>query len=109
MFKKSYGAGSGVGVNKGQIKSGAITFGSVKTENGKVCAFVTEGEFTDDVIEEAFFGTGKVVEKKNINDLSNYMAENGYKHHLAVSFGHCAEAVNKAMSKYLGYEVAYIK
>lgn len=109
MFKKSYGAGSGVGVNKGQIKSGAITFGSVKTENGKVCAFVTEGEFTDDVIEEAFFGTGKVVEKKNINDLSNYMAENGYKHHLAVSFGHCAEAVNEAMSKYLGYEVAYIK
>ena len=109
MFKKSYGAGSGVGVNKGQIKSGPITFGSVKTENGKVCAFVTEGNFTDDVIEEAFFGTGKVVEKKGINDLSNFMAENGYKHHLAVSFGHYGDAVNEAMGKYLGYDVTYIR
>ncbi len=105
MFKKSYGDASGVGVNKGRIKSGEITFGSVKTENGRVCAFVTEGRFTDDKIEDAFFGTGKVVEKKNINKISNYMAENGYKHHLAVTFGCHADAVYEALSKYLGYDV----
>ncbi len=108
MFKKSYGDASGVGINKGRIKSGDITFGSIKTENGKVCAFVTEGKFTDDEIEESFFGCGKVVEKKNINDISNYMAENGYKHHLAVTFGCHADAVFEALSKYLGYETELI-
>ncbi len=108
MFRKSYGDGSGVGVNKGQIKSGDITFGSVKTEDGRVCAFVTEGKFIDDEIETAFFGSGKVVEKENINAVSNYMAENGYKHHLAVSFGHNATAVYEAFSKYLGYETELI-
>ncbi len=104
MFKKSYGDGCGVGINKGRIKSGDITFGSIKTENGKVCAFVTEGKFTDDEIEDSFFGCGKVVEKENINAVSNYMAENGYKHHLAVTFGSYADAVYEALSKYLGYE-----
>ena len=105
MFKKSYGAGSGVGVNKGKIKTGNITFGSVKTENGKVCAFVTEGKFTNDPIEEEFFGSGKVVQKENINNVSNYMAENGYKHHLCVTFGNHMDAVAEAFNKYLGYDV----
>ncbi len=103
MFKKSYGAGSGVGVNRGVMKSGKITFGSVKTEDGRLCAFVTEAEFTDDAIEREFFGTGKVVKKSNINDVANYMAENGYKHHVAVGYGEYADAVYEAMSKYLGY------
>ena len=38
-------------------------------------------------IEEEFFGSGKVVKKDNINNVSNYMAENGYKHHLAITYG----------------------
>lgn len=104
MFKKSYGPGSGVGVNKGRIKAGDITFGSVKTENGKVCAFVTEAKFTNDPIEEEFFGTGKVVQKPGINNVSNYMAENGYKHHICITFGNHMEAVEEAFTKYLGYD-----
>ncbi len=108
MFKKSFGDASGVGVNKGKIKSGSITFGSIKTENGKICGFVTEGKFTEDIIEESFFGCGKVVEKKGINDISNYMASNGYKHHLAVTFGNFEDAVFEALGKYLGYEIEKI-
>lgn len=108
MFKKSFGDGSGVGVNKTSIKSGNITFGSIKTENGKVCAFVTEGKFTDDPIEESFFGSGKVVEKENIDNVSNYMARNGYKHHLAVSFGNYSDIINEAFGNYLGYEIDLI-
>lgn len=105
MFKKTFGDQTGVGVNKGKIKSGDITFGSVKTENGKVCAFICEGKFTDDEIEEAFFGSGKVVEKEKIDNVSNYMAKNGYKHHLAVTFGKNMEIVKEAFSNYLGYEI----
>ena len=98
MFKKSFGEGTGVGVNKGEIKEGAITFGSVKTENGKVYAFVSEGDFTDDEIEPEFFGTGKVIRKNDVNSLSNYMAENGYKHHLAITFGKVVE-INTSSAK----------
>ena len=105
MFKKTFGDGSGVGVNKGKIKSGNITFGSIKTENGKVCGFVCEGKFTDDLVEEAFFGCGKVVEKENINDVSNYMANNGYKHHLCVTFGDYKDVIKEAFDKYLGYDI----
>ena len=105
MFKKSFGEGSGVGVNKGKIKSGDITFGSIKTENGEVCGFITEGKFTDDPIEEEFFGCGKVVMKENINNLSNYMANNGYKHHLAITYGECKDIITEAFSKYLGYKI----
>ncbi len=105
MFKKTFGEGSGVGVNKGKIKSGEITFGSIKTEDGEVCGFVTEGTFTDDPIEEAFFGCGKVVQKENINDVSNYMANNGYKHHLCVTFGAYKQVITEAFGKYLGYKI----
>ena len=51
MFKKSYGEGSGVGINVGEYLEGKVTIGSAKTEDGCVCAFAAEGEFTDDAIE----------------------------------------------------------
>ncbi len=105
MFKKSYGEGTGVGVNKGVIRSGDITFGSIKTENGRICAFVSDGKFTDDEIEESFFGSGKVVMKKGIYDIANYMSENGYKHHVCIVHGSFKEAVAEAFDKYLGYDV----
>ncbi len=105
MFKKSFGPGTGVGVNRGKIKSGDITFGSVKTEDGRVCAFVCEGTFTDDPIEEAFFGTGKVVRKDNINDVSNFMGTEGYKHHLSITYGQYADVIREAFEKYLGYDI----
>ncbi len=108
MFKKSYGDASGVGVNKGKIRSGNVTFGSIKTENGKICGFISEGKFTDDALEESFFGCGKVIEKVGINNIANYMAENGYKHHVAVTFGNLSDAVFEALNKYLGYEIEKI-
>jgi len=108
MFKKTFGEGTGVGVNKGKIKPGDITFGSVKTENGKIGSFVTEAVFTDDPIEEAFFGSGKVVESENLAAISNYMAENGYKHHVSITYGNCGEIIKEAFSKYLDYQIDFM-
>ena len=104
MFKKTFGDGTGVGVNKGQMPSGTITFGSVRTENGKVKAFVSNGKFTDDKFDAEFFGSGKVVEKDGIYDICNYMALNGYKHHVCVTLGDYSKAVHEAFEKYLGIE-----
>ena len=108
MFKKTFGEGTGVGVNKGSIKPGNITFGSIKTENGKISGFAAEAEFTNDPIEEAFFGTGKVVFKKNLSDIPNYMAENGYKHHVAITYGNISKIIKESFEKYLGYDIVIL-
>lgn len=108
MFRKSYGEGSGVGINVGEYLEGKVTIGSVKTEDGDVCAFAAEGEFTDDPIESCFFGCGKVFKKENINGMLNYMAKNGYRHHVAITMGSWAEAINEAFDNYLGYKVDII-
>ena len=108
MFKKSFGEGSGVGVNKVEIATGHVTFGSLRTEDGKLCAFVSEGDLTDDVIEEGFFGSGIVMKKENIQNLLEYMGYNGYRHHVCLTKGGVSEAVNEALGKYLGYNIETI-
>ena len=108
MFKKSFGEGSGVGINKAKIITGDVTVGSFKTEGGKLCAFVTEGKLTDDVIPEEFFGCGKVFQKPDAKAMLQYMAKNGYRHHVAITKGNYAESVNEAFSNYLNYEIDLI-
>ena len=105
MFKKTYGEGSGVGINKGECISCEVTVGSLKTENGDICAFVTDGKLTDDKLPEEFFGFGTVFERKNAGMLFNYMASNGYRHHVAVSKGNYVCAIEEAFGKYLGYKI----
>ena len=110
MFKKAYGPRTGVGIFGGPVKEMPLTVGSFKTENGRLCGFVTEGEVTGDKLEKAFFGTGFVFKKADgrMNDLFNYMAENGYRHHVAFAYGQNADVVREALVKYLGYEVTSV-
>lgn len=105
MFKKTYGDGSGVGINKGECISCDVTVGSLKTEDGDICAFVTEGRFTDEKLPKEFFGFGTVFEKQDAKNMFNYMALNGYRHHVAVSRGSCASAIAEAFGNYLGYKI----
>ena len=108
MFKKTYGEGSGVGINVGKYIVDDVTVGSFKTENGNLCAFVTEGKLTDDELPESFFGCGTVFEKKDANAMLQYMAANGYRHHVAITKGHFASAVKEAFEKYLDYHIDLI-
>ncbi len=104
MFKKTFGDGTGVGVNKSQLKAGPVTYGSLKTEVGKLMAFISEGTFTDDPIEEGFFGSGKVLSSPTIETVINHIATEGYKHHLCFTFGNYAECIKESFTKYLGME-----
>lgn len=110
MFKKAYGARSGVGILTGKVEKMHLTVGSLKTEDGRIGAFVTEGEVTDDRIEEAFFGTGFVFRKDdgNMGGLLNHMARNGYRHHVAFVPESCSDALVEAFSDYLGIGVERI-
>lgn len=105
MFKKSFGEGTGVGINKAQIISGDVTVGSFKTESGELCAFVTEGELTKDPLPKEFFGCGTVFKKSDAKAMLEYMATNGFRHHVAITKGSFASAINEAFTKYLGYQI----
>lgn len=105
MFKKSYGDESGVGLNVARILRTEVTIGSMKTEDGKLWSFTTEGRLTDDELDKAFFGCGAVFEKREgtANDMLNYMATEGYRHHVAIAKGYWGSAVEDAFG-YLAIE-----
>lgn len=105
MFRKTFGEGSGVGINKASIVKGHVTVGSFKTEDGNMCSFVTEGELTDDFVGEGFFGCGIVFKKDNIEKMLEYMCREGYRHHVAITKGDWSEAVREAFRNYLGYQI----
>ena len=107
MFKKAYGPGTGIGIFGGEVKPMPLTVGSFKTEDGRLCAFVTEGEATDEKLEKAFFGTGFVFRKADgdANAMLNYMARNGYRHHVAFVRGSWSAAIVEAFGNYLGYSI----
>ena len=105
MFRKSYGEGTGVGINKGKIIRGNVTIGSFKTEDGNMCSFVAEGELTDDYVGDGFFGCGVVFKKDHIEDMLHYMCEEGYRHHVAITKGNWGSAVAEAFAKYLSYRI----
>ncbi len=107
MFKKSYGAGTGVGLRVGKIKSQKVTIGSMRTEDGKLCSFVSEGKLTDDKLDAAFFGCGTVYKGDNCTSdgLLNYMSKNGFRHHVAIAAGDWGDSIKDAFENYLGYEI----
>lgn len=104
MFRKSYGEGCGVGIHLGKISPGEVTMGSLKTEDGQLCAFVAEGTLTEDPIGNGFFGCGTVLKKRNMGQMLTYMCENGYRHHVAIVKGNWQTSVAEAFTKYLSYQ-----
>ena len=110
MFKKTYGEGSGVGLSVGKIATNKITVASLKTENGEIHSFITEGEITNDPIEKAFFGCGMVFKKDDgdANKMMLYMGENGYRHHVAITKGEWKKSVYEAFKKYLEINIDII-
>jgi L-fucose isomerase-like protein len=82
-----------------------LTVASMKTEDGKPQGFVTTGKVTTDKLEKGFFGTGFVFrpDSGDANAFLNYMARNGYRHHVAFVQGDWQDAVVEALVNYLEY------
>ncbi len=105
MFAKDMGAGCGWGCHVGRIAATPMTFASAKTTDGKLWCYLGQGEFTADPIEEAFFGCAGVAHIKGLQDVLQYVGYQGYRHHVGVTAGHVADAVEEAFTRYLGYEL----
>lgn len=108
MFAKAYGEGCGWGTNVGRIKAFPMTFASSKTENGKFIAYVGQGEFTEDKIEDGFFGCGGVAKIEGLQGKLVSIGKNGYRHHVSVTMGSVEKAIREAFTTYLGYDIKEI-
>lgn len=103
MFAKN-DPGSGWGSNEGRIASFPMTFSNLKTEDGKIYVYASEGEFTKDKIENTFFGCGGVAHIEDLESKVLKLAKNGFKHHTTICKGHIKDILKEAFTTYLGYE-----
>lgn len=103
MFDKG-DPGSGWGVNEGRIAAFPMTFSNCQTKDGKLVIYASEGEFTEDVIEDGYFGCGGVARIPNLQDKLIKLARGGFKHHTSVGVGHMQAILKEAFTTYLGYD-----
>ncbi len=89
----------------GRMKLGPFTYCRVSTmdEFGEIAAYVGEGTLTNDMLNT--FGGFGVVEVPNLQDLLKFICTNGFEHHVAANLSQYADAVNEALSNYMGWEV----
>lgn len=103
MFEKT-DAGSGWGTNEGRIRPMKTTISNCLTVDGKIRIYASEAEFTDDPIEEAYFGCAGVCELPDMENKLLKLARGGFKHHTCVGVGHMKEILKEAFTTYLHYE-----
>jgi L-fucose isomerase-like protein len=107
-------AGS-VGIDKtfgtvvGRVRTGPFTYCRVSTDdlNGKIAAYVGQGDLTDDPLET--FGGYGVIQVPHLQELLHYICENGFEHHVAVNLSQTADAVDEALGKYMKWQVYHHK
>ena len=107
MFRKT-DPGSGWGSNEGRIRPFPMTFSNCLTVGGKLVVYASEGEFTSDEIEQAYFGCAGVAEIPDLQNKLIRLARGGFKHHTTVGVGHMKDILTEAFTTYLGYTVADI-
>jgi len=91
----------------GRVKPGPMTFARISTDEieGKITAYVGEGEFTDDALET--FGAVGVVKINRLQELLQLLCRKGFEHHVAVSQSQVAKILFEAMHNYLNWDVYY--
>lgn len=102
MFAKC-DPGSGWGCNEGRIKPMPITISNCQTKDGKIVIYASEAKFTDDEIEDGYFGVAGVAEIPDLQNKLIKLARGGFKHHTAICEGHVKEILKEAFTTYLGY------
>ncbi len=105
ILENTYGENNCTGVNAGRFDHFSFTYASAKTDDGVLHLYAGHGKFTDDPVSKDFFGTYGVAQVEGLQDLLQYIGENGYKHHVSLTRGLCKEELEEALGKYLGYAI----
>ncbi|MDR3494553.1 MAG: fucose isomerase [Ancalomicrobiaceae bacterium] len=106
IFAGTVGIDNAHGTLAGRIKSGPMTFARISTDDvsGRMRGYVGEGSFTSDDLT-TFGGVG-VVEIPRLQELMQFICNNGFEHHVAANLTRVADAVEEATSRYLGWEMS---
>lgn len=98
-FENAYGA------CEGRIKEGPFTFARITSDdvNGKLKAYVGEGEITNDPVNT--FGAFGVVKVKNLQNLLRYICREGFEHHTAINRSFSARVIYESLSNYMNINV----
>ena len=89
-----------VGALEGRTTAGPLTVARVSTDDlsGSICAYVAQGEFTDDPLQT--FGTRAVAQVADLPRLMHVICQNGFEHHAAMSRSSTADSVAEALGHY---------
>jgi L-fucose isomerase-like protein len=95
------------GALEGRTPAGPLTYGRLSTADcdGKIRAYVGEGELTDDELNT--FGTRAVAHVPRLQDLLRYVCREGFEHHVVMTNSHSAAILAEAFETYLGWETYY--
>jgi L-fucose isomerase-like protein len=104
---KRLGEENAYGQLHGKIKTGPLTYLRISTDDlsGSISGYVGEAEFTEDKVET--YGGYGVVEIPDFQDLLYYICKNRFEHHFAATQSLVADAVNDALSTYLGWDIYF--
>jgi L-fucose isomerase-like protein len=105
ILAATVGRGCSFGCNVGRIRPGAITFGNLLTDQGRIKCFLGTGRFTADPVPSDFFGCAGVAEIPRLQDVLLHLGREGHRHHVAVAPGSVVAPLREALGRYLGYEV----
>ena len=92
------------GAMSGRAAAGPMTYARVGTDdtNGVIRAYTGEGELTNDPLDT--FGHRAVLHTPNLQKLLAYLCRNGFEHHVAMTMGNVAGALDEAFTNYMGWE-----
>ncbi len=101
----SVGVENTYGALDGRTPAGLLTYGRITTADaeGKIRAYVGEGQLTDDRLET--FGTRAVAHVPQLQKLMRHICNEGFEHHVVMTVSHSAEILVEALGNYLGWEV----
>ena len=105
MLSKGKEPNSAVGCNIGRITPAPITYAGCKTDRGEIVFYLGEGRITGEPIEQAFFGCAGVAYIPGLQQVMNTVCTQGFRHHVAASFGTYGNAMREALGNYLGYRM----
>ena len=92
------------GALEGRTPGGPLTYGRLSTSDceGRIRAYVGEGDLTDDPLET--FGTRAVAHVPRLQELLRYVCREGFEHHVVMTGSHSAGSLKDAFENYLGWE-----
>jgi L-fucose isomerase-like protein len=105
ILKKSLPDCGTYGCLTGRLKNSPVTCAGMITLDGKMSFYLLEGEITDDLVPEEFFGCAGVIRIPELQNKLTKIGRHGFRHHVAITHGHVAEAVKEAFNAYLNYSM----